>query len=248
MGVTIETAMLLAAGYGTRMMPLTADRPKPMLPVAGKPMIDHALDKCVAAGVRRAVINLHYKGEAIENHLKNRRDIEIIFSREPELLDSGGGVKQALQYLGDAPFYCFNTDLVFTDAATPALQQLSALWDDATMDLLMLMKETDSAVGFDSARGDYHMRLTAGRFGIVYGRAAPPPKPYVFSSVFIVHPRVYAPFTATVFSNRDMFDNAEMAGRFYGLVHDGGVYHASTPADLERVNALLSVPQSIPGA
>lgn len=230
----IKSAMLLAAGLGMRMRPLTENMPKPMLPVGGKPMLDWALDKCVAAGVERAVINLHHCGDVIKNHLKNRTDIEIVYSPEPELLDSGGGVKNALPLLGNAPFFCINTDLVITDGTTPVLLAMAALWNDATMDLLMLMKPREQAVGFEDSQGDYFMDGNK-----VYGRTNLPPRPYVFSSIFIVHPRAYAPFTATVFSNRDVFDKAETAGRFVGLVHDGGVYHSSTPADLARVDMLL---------
>ncbi|MGE3769413.1 MAG: nucleotidyltransferase family protein [Bdellovibrionales bacterium] len=235
-----KTAMLLAAGLGTRMRPLTEDTPKPMLTVAGRPMIDWALDKCVAAGVTRAVINLHHCGDVIERHLAGRKDIEIIFTHEPTLLDSGGGVKNALPHLGAEPFYCINADVVTTDGPQPMLQRLAALWDDAAMDLLMLMARKENTVGFEDSPGDYFMNLASGDFGAVYGRKNPPPRPYIFASTFIVHPRAYAPFSAPIFSNRDIFDAAEAAGRFYGLVHDGGVFHSSTPDDLARVNVLIN--------
>lgn len=251
-GFMPHTAMLLAAGFGQRMMPLTADRPKPMLLVAGKPMIDHALDKLVAAGVQRAVINLHYKGEIIRAHLQNRRDIEIIFSPEAEALETGGGVKQALPMLGDQPIFCINTDLVWTDnAAQPALAAMAATWDATQMDVLLLLKPLATAVGFEPDRGDYFMQPNASEGGLeggpegrkvagkVYGRTLPPPRPYVFIGTQIVQPQLYTQIAAEKFSNLLIFDAAEAKGRLHGVVHAGGAYHAGTPADLAHVNALL---------
>jgi len=238
-GVKVTTAMLLAAGLGTRMRPLTNTRPKPMLNVAGKPMIEWAIDRCVEAGVKRVVINLHYCPDVIRKHLSSRKDVQIFYSPEEELLDSGGGVKNALKFLGDRPFFCINTDLIITDGAKSYLMDMARKFDEDKMDLLMLMKETGEAIGFEDAQGDYFMNLTKPRFGTVYGRTNPAPRPYVFSSTAIIHPRVYAGIEEKIFSNRVIFDAAEKTGRLFGIVHDGGVYHASTPDDLVRVDALL---------
>jgi N-acetyl-alpha-D-muramate 1-phosphate uridylyltransferase len=236
-----HTAMLLAAGMGTRMLPLTLDRPKPMLHVAGKPMIDHALDKLVAIGVKRAVINLHYKGEAIENHLRNRRDIEIIFIHEEELLETGGGVKNALPNLGDAPFFCINTDLIFTDAPLESsLLGMATTWDSDKMDCLLLVKETTQTVGFDHAKGDYFLDPITPQLGRLHSRKAAPPRPYVFIGTQIVKPQAYAPVADKHFSNLKIFDQADAAGRLYGYIHQGGAYHAGTPEDLAHVNGLLA--------
>ena len=237
MGAVPHTAMLLAAGFGARMMPLTADRPKPMLEVAGKPMIDHALDKLVAAGVKRAVINLHYKGEAIQQHLAGRRDIEIVYSHEAEILETGGGVKHALALLGQDPIFCINTDLVWTDGPDGnTLHAMAAAWDGNRMDVLLLLKPLKEAVGFDPVRGDY-FRAADGR---AYGRQDPPPRPYVFLGTQIVKPELYGPVAETKFSNLVIFDAAEAASSLYSHVHTGGAYHAGTPADLAHVNQLLA--------
>lgn len=232
-----HTAMLLAAGLGVRMRPLTDDRPKPMLHVAGKPMIDHALDKLVAAGVKRAVVNLHYKGEVIESHLKDRRDIEIVFSHEADILETGGGVKHALPLLGNDPIFCINTDLVWTDGANGnALQAMASTWDSTRMDVMLLLKPLAEAVGFDPIRGDYFMDAD----GKVHGRQDPPPRPFVFIGTQIVKPSLYAPIADAKFSNLVIFDAAEQAGRLHGALHQGGAYHAGTPDDLAHVNRLLA--------
>lgn len=236
-----HTAMLLAAGFGARMMPLTADRPKPMLPVAGKPMIDHALDKLVAAGVKRAVINLHYKGDVIQQHLSSRRDIEIVYSPESDILETGGGIKHALPLLGDDPVFCINTDLVWTDGPDGcSLAAMADAWDSTTMDSLLLLKPLAEAVGFDPVRGDYF--LDGVPLGRAHGRQDPPPRPYVFLGTQIVNPTLYAPINETKFSNLVIFDAAEAQGRLWGLVHAGGAYHAGTPHDLAHVNQLLGRP------
>lgn len=237
MGFMPHTAMLLAAGFGVRMMPLTADRPKPMLEVAGKPMIDHALDKLVAAGVKRAVINLHYKGEVIESHLKDRKDIEIVFSHEAEVLETGGGVKYALAHLGTDPVFCINTDLVWTDGPNGnALKAMADSWDSDRMDVMLLLKPLKEAVGFDPVRGDYFMDDN----GKVFGRQDPPPRPLVFIGTQMVKPQLYVSVPDAKFSNLVIFDEAEKAGRLHGIVHQGGAYHAGTPADLAHVNQLLA--------
>lgn len=231
-----HTAMLLAAGFGVRMRPLTDTVPKPMLPVAGKPMIDHVLDKLVQAGVRRAVINLHYLGHVIEAYLKKRTDIEIIFSHEDAVLETGGGVKHALQHLGADPIFCINTDLVWTDSDDgSALQAMASVWDSTRMDSLLLLAPLKTAIGFEPDRGDYFLDDE----GHAYGRQIPPPRPYVFIGTQIVKPQLYAPISDAKFSNLVIFDAAEAAKRLYGIVHKGGAYHSGTPADLEHVNRLL---------
>lgn len=236
-----HTAMLLAAGLGVRMRPLTNDQPKPMLHVAGKPMLDHVLDKLVVAGVQRAVINLHYLGHVIEEHLKNRRDIEIIFSHEAEVLETGGGIKYALPHLGSDPIFCINTDLVWTDGPDgSALQALASAWNATRMDSLLLLAPLNTAVGFEPDRGDYFLAdINSHNCGRAYGRLNPPPRPYVFIGTQIVKPQLYAPIDQQKFSNLVIFDAAETQGRLHGLVHGGGAYHAGTPADLAYVNQLL---------
>lgn len=144
--MTIKTAMVLAAGLGTRMAPLTDTMPKPMVSVAGRPIIDHILDKLVAAGVQRAVVNVHYMADPLESHLAGRSDIEIVISDEREtLMDSGGGVAQALQYLGDEPFLVLNADALWVEGVKPALDRLVDAWDPGKMDGLMLIANIATA-------------------------------------------------------------------------------------------------------
>ena len=241
----IKSAMLLAAGLGTRLRPITDTIPKPLVPVNGRTMLDRALDKLVAHGVENAVINIHHLADKVRVHLAGRDDIGITLREEPILMDTGGGVKQALPQLGDGPFFCLNTDLVWTDGAgDTALTRLEAAWDDASMDALMLMLRTDAAVGFGEANGDYFLKPVKGDLGRLYGRTAPPPRPFVWIAAQIMHPRAFTATPDAPFSNRVVWDRAEEAGRLWGLAHDGGGYHAGTPEDLDTVNRLLGASEA----
>ncbi|HVM83668.1 MAG TPA: sugar phosphate nucleotidyltransferase, partial [Candidatus Binatia bacterium] len=134
-----KTAMVLAAGYGKRLRPLTETTPKPMVKVLGRPMIDGVLDRLVAAGVTRAVVNLHHLGDVIRDHLKTRTDIEIVYSEEREILETGGGIRQALPLLGADPFFVVNAKIVWLNGREDALHRLANAWDDARMDSLLLL-------------------------------------------------------------------------------------------------------------
>jgi len=229
-----DTAMVLAAGFGTRMHPLTLDTPKPLLEVGGRPMLDIALDHLVAAGLKRAVVNTHYLGWRIESHLAFRRDIEIVFSQEEKILDTGGGIKYARRWLGDKPFFALGADMPWFDGPTSALARMAEMWDPWQMDVLLLLYPLAKAHGFGSD-GDFVLEED----GHVWRKGAPTPRPTVWISALIVKPELYDEIPDRVFSNNRIFDIAESRGRLFGLLHDGTCYHVGRPEDLEAANALL---------
>lgn len=230
-----HTGMVLAAGFGKRMLPLTLTTPKPLLHVGGKTMLDQALDRLQEAGVTRAVVNAGYLGDQIATQVATRQAPTMIVSRETTPLETGGGVKQALPWLGDDPIYVLNADLPWQDSTTPALQQLRNNWDATRMDVLLLLLPLAQAQGFGS-KGDFN-QLPDSR---IQRLGATPPYSHVFIGAFIVKPQLYHSISATHFSNNVIFDRAEIASRLFGCVHKGTCYHVGTPADLMRANALLA--------
>lgn len=230
------TAMILAAGLGTRMRPMTLNKPKPLQLVGGRTMLDHALDKLVAAGVRRAVVNTFYLAEQIDAHLKNRRDIEIVMSRENELLDTGGGIANALPLFGDKPFFALNADLPWIEGPVPSLTRMRQAWDADKMDALLLLMRRDKARGFSPDKGDYAME-SGGR---IWRRDLPQPRPFVYIGAQIVNPALFAAPPGKVFSNNYVWDIAESRNRLYGVGHDGACYHIGTPEDWRIANDLLA--------
>jgi len=227
--------MVLAAGFGKRMQPLTLDVPKPLLEINGRAMIDIAIDHLVKAGVKRVVVNTHYLGWRIESHLASRRDVEILFSQESEILDTGGGMKNARRYFGDKPVFALGADMPWFDGGQPALDRMAAYWDPARMDVLLLLYPRDKARGFGPA-GDFVMEAD----GRLWRKEAPKPRPTVFISAQIVKPQLYDEIPDRVFSNNRIFDIAETRGRLYGLLHDGTCYHVGRPEDLAEANRLLA--------
>lgn len=229
-----DTAMVLAAGFGTRMRPLTLDAPKPLLKVGGRTMLDHALDHLKKAGVARAVVNSHYLADKIEGHLATRSDLELISSPEVEILDTGGGIKKALSHFGGKPFFCLNADLPWVDGAEPALRRMADFWDPQRMDVLLLLYPTAGAKGFPP-KGDFMCEPD----GRLWRKGAPESRPFVFISALLVKPELYEDVAQTAFSNNIIFDKAEENGRLFGIVHDGSCYHVGTPQDLAEANRLL---------
>ncbi len=228
-------AMVLAAGRGERMRPITDTLPKPLVPVAGRTLLDRALDHLDAAGVEAVVVNSHYLAAQIEAQVAARATPPIEISREDVLLDTGGGVAKALPRLGPAPFYVVNSDALWSDGPTPALRRLAAAWDEAAMDALMLLVPVAAATGYDG-RGDYH-RDGDGR---LHRRDDGAAAAYVFGGVQILHPRLFDGVAVEPFSLRRLYDAAEGRGRLHGLVHDGAWYHVGTPAGLAAVEARLA--------
>jgi len=232
-----STAMMLAAGLGTRMRPLTDHMPKPMVKVGGKSLIDWTLDQLAAAGVARAVVNVHHHAALMSAHVLARRAPSIIISDETErLLDTGGGVVKALPLLGHNPFFVFNCDAIITDGPTPMLKRLADAWDPATLDVLMLVTPTATSHGFDGP-GDFFVDAN----GLMKRRAPAPAAPFVYAGAFILHPRALAHEPAEPFSMNKIWDQAIAAGRMRAIVHDGAWYHVGTPQAVTATEALLAV-------
>jgi len=230
----VERAMVLAAGLGVRMRPLTDDRPKPLVELAGRTLLDRALDRLAAAGVNRIVVNSHYRAEMIAAHLDGRAD--IILSPEEVLLETGGGVKAALVHLGENPFMVVNSDAVWRDGPTPALKRLAGHWADESMDALLLLVPTPAILGVSiSDRGDYHLEPD----GRARRRAEGEIAPFLFGGIQILHPRLFDSAPDGPFSLNLLYDRAETAGRLYGMRHDGEWYHVGTPEELAATEAEL---------
>lgn len=230
-----DTAMVMAAGLGKRMRPLTATQPKPMVRVAGKPLIDHALDKLADAGIARAVVNVHYYADALEAHLGERARPEIVISDErKELLETGGGMVRALPELPD-PFFCINADNIWLDGPKNAFQDLSQAWDAERMDALLLLVPHTRAANF-AGLGDFHMdgmgrlrRRTAGRIA-----------PHIYMGIQLVSHRLLRDAPAGRFGTMVLWERAIEEGRLFGTVFTGEWFEVGTPESIAPTEAALS--------
>ncbi|HEY9080564.1 nucleotidyltransferase family protein [Magnetovibrio sp.] len=230
-----KSAMVLAAGLGLRMRPLTDHRPKPMIEVAGQTLIDWALTRIADAGVSRAVVNLHYLGEQIQAHLKDRTAPTISFSPEDPILETGGGIERALAELGTEPFFACNSDGLWLDGQQNALTRLADMWDDDTMDGVLLLHDPAQAMSYDGP-GDF----TIASNGQLTRRTDDPAnKAYVFTGVQLLHPRLFTDTPGGAYSLNVLYDRALAAGRLYGLVHDGAWFHVGTPEARDATEAWL---------
>jgi len=229
----IDSAMILAAGFGTRMKPITDHTPKPLVPLGGRPLIDHALDRLVAAGVKRVVVNTHYKADMIAAHLQERHDIAIELSYETALLDTGGGVKKALPLLGEA-FYVVNADVFWLNAKVPALARLRRAWDDTRLDALLLVQRTVAAIGYDGM-GDF----TVDPIGRLRRRGEREVAPHLFAGVEILSRRIFDGSPDGAFSLNLLWNMAIEAGRIEALIHDGEWFHVGTPQGLAATEERL---------
>jgi len=233
----IEKAMVLAAGLGTRMRPMTERIPKPLVEVAGNTLIDHKLDAVRRAGIKSVVVNVHYLADQLEQHLSRCESPDIIFSDEREkLLDSGGGIQKALPYFGNDPFFVLNSDTFWHGDKVPALLQLSKHWDCEKMDILMALTAMDKAVGFNGA-GDFFLdadnRLTR--------RGDRKSAPYVFASDYIVHPRIFNAAPKVPFSMNLLYDQAIAKNRLFGIKLEGLWLHVGTPQSIGEVEAAIAL-------
>jgi MurNAc alpha-1-phosphate uridylyltransferase len=226
--------MVMAAGYGTRLRPLTDKVPKAMVKVLGRPMIDVVLDRLATAGVERAVINLHHLGEVIRDHLKTRKDIEIVYSEETEILETGGGTKKALPLLGPDPFFVVNAKIIWLNGREDALHRLAKAWDPERMDSLLLLQPTVTAIGYDGP-GDFLMDQE----GKLKRRPEWEVAPFLYSGVNITHPRLFDASPDGAYSVNILWDRAIEQGRLAGIRHDGEWYHVSTPQHLREVEREL---------
>ena len=230
-------AMILAAGFGTRMQPLTNTQPKPMLKVAGKPLIDWALDRLNEVDCEQTLVNLHYLGDQIQDHLKT----SVSYISEDPVLETGGGVQNALDhgYFKDQPFYVCNADNLWLDDDQSALARLFEAWDDTSMDGLLLLQDISKANGYDGD-GDF-VRDDAGELQRL--KDAPQGgSAYVFTGVQILHPRLFKGAPGGAYSLNILYDKALANGRLHGLVHTGDWYHVGTPQDLVATDKALREP------
>lgn len=227
-------AMVLCAGRGERMRPLSDTCPKPLLEIAGRNLLDRMLDRL--AGCDLVVVNGWHLAERIADHLDARRERPpTVFSRESTLLDTGGGVVHALAHLGAAPFLVCNGDVLITESAHPAVDRLAAAWDDDAMDALMLLQPRERAGGF-RGKGDF-FREADGR---LWRDRAAPAMPLVYASMQIVHPRLLQEAPEGPFGFNLLWDRALARGRLHGIVHEGGWFTVDTPENLEAAPAWLA--------
>lgn len=237
MSATITTAMLMAAGLGKRMRPLTATRPKPLVRVAGKALIDHALDRLHEAGITRAVVNVHYLADQLTAHLNGRSGTpEILISDERDrLLETGGGLMKAAPLLGDAPFLCANSDNLWIDGPVNSIDLLASIWDDARMDALLLLVPHARA-HCHTGPGDFHMdgmgRLRRRRGNLV--------APFVFTGVHILSPRLLRDPPGDVFSTNVFWNRAMEQGRLFGASHQGLWFDVGTPQAVGMTEAIIA--------
>ncbi|HEY0302527.1 MAG TPA: nucleotidyltransferase family protein [Rhizomicrobium sp.] len=231
-----KRAMVMAAGLGTRMRPLTDNRPKPLVTVAGRTLIDHALDRLVAAGVTMAVVNVHYMADMVKEHLAKRHDLEIVFSEEHDaLLGTGGGVVKALPYFHGEPFFIMNSDTVWVEGIGRALDRMIARWDPKAMDALLLMASMVTALGFEGP-GDFNMDAL-GRLSRVAERRL---SPFAYPGVQIVHPRLFDAAPKGGFSTNRVWDVAIEKGRLFGVRLDGVWIHVGTPEAVKEAEEFLA--------
>jgi len=225
-----RSAMVLAGGFGKRMLPLTQDKPKPMVVLKGRPLVDHVLDRLAAAGVARAVVNVHYCADKLEAHVKHRARPEIVISDErQQLLDTGGGVVRALPMLGAEPFLIHNSDSVWIEGVGSNLERLFAGWDPDAMDSLMLLATAATSLGYDGP-GDFVMD----KDGRLSRRGEREMAPFVFAGVSIAHPRMFEGAPEGPFSMNRLWDRAIDSGRLYGIRLDGLWMHVGTPEALSE--------------
>ena len=220
-----QKAMVLAAGMGERMRPLTETMPKPLVKVAGRPLLDHVLDKLELAGVPTAIVNVHYLADQIERHLAARTSPRIVISDErDQLLETGGGVVKALPLLGDEPFFLVNSDSIWLDGVTGNWQRLAEAFDPERMDALLLLAAATHSIGY-AGRGDFTMAAD--------GRLAPRPErqvaPFVYAGAAVFSPRLFQGAPQERFSLNRLFAKASEAGRLFGLRLDGLWMHVGTP-------------------
>ncbi|WP_249340187.1 nucleotidyltransferase family protein [Sphingopyxis sp. L1A2A] len=236
MSVKIDSAMVMAAGLGKRMRPLTATRPKPLVRVAGKALIDHSLDRIEAAGIGHVVVNVHYLADALEAHLAaQQRSFTIGISDERDLLlETGGGMVKALPQLRGDPILIVNSDNIWTDGPEDSIRHLARHWDGDRMDALLLVIRQASATGH-GGKGDFHMDPS----GLLSRRKAGRIAPFVYTGVQLISPRLLDDAPAGPFSTNILWDRAITAGRLFGLSHMGQWFDVGSPASIAPTEAAL---------
>ncbi|HIE20608.1 MAG TPA: nucleotidyltransferase family protein, partial [Rhodospirillales bacterium] len=221
-------AMILAAGLGTRLKPVTDTLPKALVQVDNRALIDHALDRLEAVGVGEVVVNTHYLAEQLQAHLSGRKSPVLQISHEDDLLDTGGGIAKALPLLGDDPFLAVNADAFWLNGPYDALQRMAHTWDDDTMDGLLLLHSTVEAYGY-TGLGDFCAPLGD---GVLTRRLEGEVSPWLFTGIQMLHPRLFKTAPDGAFSLNLLYDRAIESGRLLGVVHDGEWFHVGTPQGL----------------
>jgi MurNAc alpha-1-phosphate uridylyltransferase len=229
--------MVLAAGLGTRLRPVTETVPKPLIEINGRTLLDHAIDRLALAGVETVAVNVHYKASMVAAQLARRARPRIEISHETELLNTGGGVARALPFLDDV-FFVVNSDVFWLDGRVPALQRLAAAFDPERTDAVLLLQQTVTAVGYDGS-GDYLIDAS----GCPRRRSESEAAPFLFAGLQLLHRRAFAGISDQVFSLVRLFDRAEATGRLHAIVHDGEWYHVGTPQGLAVTRERLSSPR-----
>ena len=231
-----KSAIVLAAGLGTRMRPHNGAIPKPLVKVGGKSLIDYSLDRLAEAGVERAVVNVHHLADALEQHLAARQKPQIVISDERGmLLGTGGGIAKALPKLGDAPFFLVNSDTLWLDGVRPNFVRLAEAFNASTMDVLLLLAPTAGSIGYEGA-GDFTM-LPDGR---LRRRAERDVSPYVYAGAAILSPALFAGAPSGEFPLTRLFDRAGGTGRLFGLRLEGVWMHVGTPEAVAEAEAALA--------
>ncbi|SFG43333.1 nucleotidyltransferase family protein [Methylobacterium gossipiicola] len=239
----ITRAFVLAAGLGKRMRPITATVPKPLVEVAGRALLDHALDRAAEGGIQQAVVNVHYLADLIEGHVAKRKVApKIVVSDERDsLLETGGGVKKALPLLGDDPFVVFNADSFWLEGPDSNLARLVAAWSPETMDILLLVAPTATSLGYEGA-GDFVMASD----GRLERRGEREVAPFIYAGVAILKPGLFAETPEGAFSLNLLFDRAIAADRLHGLRLDGQWLHVGTPEAIEAAEARVRASAQMP--
>lgn len=231
-----KTAMVLAAGHGKRMRPLSATTPKPLIEVRGKALIDHCLDGLVEAGIETAVVNVHYLADLIEAHLARRKQPRIVISDErDQLLDTGGGIARALPLLGDGPFVLRNSDSFWIEGVRANLDWLFRAWDDERMDGLLLLASTVASAGY-AGRGDFFLA----KDGQVVRRYERTVAPFAYAGAAILHPRLFRDVPDGPFSLNLLFDRAIEAERLFGVRLDGLWLNVETPGAIRVAEGAIA--------
>jgi len=234
-----DQALVLAAGLGTRMAPLTLERPKPLIPLNGKPLVDYAIERLVQGGVRRIVVNVHYLADQLIEHLEKLRaripgvDLRISDERDA-ILDTGGAIARALPQFEGQPFFVHNSDSLWVEGMGSALARMKARWNPETMDCLMLLAPCATSIGFEG-RGDFDMDA----WGALKRRAEMSLAPFVWTGLEIIHPRLFDGAPKGRFSINPLWDKAIDKGRLFGIRLDGVWIHVGTPQGLEDAEDFL---------
>jgi len=232
----VTRAMIMAAGLGTRMRPLTLDRPKPLVEVRGKALIDHAIDRLVQAGATMIVVNVHYQAEKLKAHLGKRRDVEIRLSEENDvLLGTGGGIVKALPNFEGQPFFVHNSDSIWVEGIGHALDRMQTVWNPDEMDALLLLASMVTALGFEGT-GDFNLDAE----GRVSRVAEQRMSPFAYPGVQIVHPRIFDDAPKGAFSMNLLWDRAIEKGRLYGMRLDGVWMHVGTADAVKEAEDFLA--------